>query len=279
MEPNSTISLSGFGGIALVIFLIVYFLGAQNTIIPIYKAFTKRFINPYLFYVDLKPKYKTILQEHFLYYRLLSKENQHIFKKRLAKFLALKEFVPRGELTQVSDEMKTLIGASAIQITFGHPHVYFEQFERILVYPDAYYSEITQRYHYGEVNPRGFIILSWKNFIEGYLNHDNGRNLGLHEMAHALHIENSINNEEYDFLDFDILKMWNRMALDYIDRIRDGENSFFRDYGGTNRHEFFAVMIENFFERPAQFKEYDPDLYRVACGLMNQDPLLLLPAS
>ena len=85
-------------------------------------------------------------------------------------------------------EMKTLIAASAIQITFGLPSVYFKRFYQILIYRDDYYSTITHHHHKGEVNTRGFIVLSWKNPVMGYINNTDGRNLKLHEMAHALRL-------------------------------------------------------------------------------------------
>lgn len=262
-----------FGLLALTV--IAFFIYTPLSIIwDIVKYIGKEYFNSHIPYVDLKPKYRKTLEEYFLFYKLLSRQDKPIFRKRLAKFIAMKEFVPRGELDKVTDEMKTLIGASAIQITFGLPNVYFLHFYKILVYPDSYYSEIYQRYHQGEVNTKGVIVLSWKNFVKGYVEHNSGRNLGLHEMAHALHIENAIQNEEFDFLDFEALKEWNRVAKEYIEHIRSGGDTFMRKYAGTNTHEFFAVMIEHFFEQPYDFKEADPHLYRLACRLLNQDPLL-----
>ena len=43
-------------------------------------------------------------------------------------------------IARLLNEMKALIGGAAIQLTFGHPSIYFTHFKRILVYPDSYYS-------------------------------------------------------------------------------------------------------------------------------------------
>ncbi len=169
--------------------------------------------------------------------------------------------------------MKALIAASAIQITFGYPSVYFEYFWRILVYPDQYYSKITRLYHKGEVSTKGFIILSWENFEKGYEDGTDGRNLGLHEMAHALQLENSIVNFEYDFIDFEALKAYDIEARKEIDKIRLHGSDFFRSYAATNRVEFFAVSVENFFERPGLFKAYNSVLYDLLTMILLQDPL------
>lgn len=231
-------------------------------------------LNRHLIFYRLKPRYKKILGTYSIYYRKLTPKNKRVFERRLAKFLAMKEFIPRGGLEKITDEMKVLIGSKAIQITFGHPSVYFEHFWRILVYQDSYYSQISRQYHKGEVNAGGFIILSWKSFIEGMADHDSGINLGLHELAHALHIENAITNNEYNFLNEKKLSAFHEMAYAEMERIKKGDGVFFRDYAATNIHEFFAVMVENFFERPSEFKSYNPALYALSTHLLQQDPLL-----
>lgn len=235
--------------------------------------FFKDYINRHLLFRNLKPKHRAILQSAFTYYNKLDEKNKRLFERRVRKFIDMKVFIPRGGIEKITDEMKVLIAAAAVQITFGFPGVYFEHFWRILVYPDNYYSTITQRYHKGEVNTRGFIVLSWKNFVSGYIDQNDGRNLGLHEMAHALRIENAIRNEEYDFLDFEMLKKFTRLGKEEQEKIRRGESTFFREYAADNDHEFFAVAIENFFERPAELKAYSPEIYDALTKLLLQDPV------
>ena len=104
---------------------------------------------------------------------------------------------------------------------------------------------------------------------------DDGRNLGLHEMAHALRLENRIANEEYDFLDAALLKEWEERAAHTMAEIREGREDFFRDYGATDNEEFFSVAVENFFERPELFSEKHPKTYATLCQLLNQNPILL----
>ncbi len=213
---------------------------------------------------------KEILRKYFDYYQNLNSEQRLSFEKKVHQFMRLKQFIPRG-IDSVTLEMKTLISACAVQLTFGLPYVFLRHFKRILVYPDNYYSTINHNYHKGEVNPRyGIIVMSWKAFVQGYYKKQ-GINLGLHEMAHALHLENMILNDEFDFLDSTILKDWSKLAKIEMVKIKNG-TSFFRSYGGSNEHEFFAVAVENFFERPREFKARVPEAYRVLSQLLNQDP-------
>lgn len=226
---------------------------------------------------SLSARRRTILEKYFSFYLHLPEQSRRIFEFRLAKFIAMKKFVPR-QMNQVTEEMKVLISAAAIQLTFGFPRVFLRYFKYILVYPEAFVSSNSNQLHKGEVNPSAkAIVLSWKDFVAGYTEVE-GVNLGLHEMAHALQLENVILNREHHFLDSELVNEWEQLASGEMARINEGSSTFFRRYGGTNTHEFFAVAVENFFERPGAFSEYHPQLYHCLCRLLRQDPLLLYEA-
>lgn len=221
--------------------------------------------------------YKSILTKYFPYYQSLSAANKVKFERKLCNFLYSKRFIPRI-ISEVPIEAKVLIAASAVQLTFGLPSIYLSHFDKILVYPDQYYSSITRRYHKGEVNPRyGLIVLSWKNFIEGFVKTENSINLGLHEMAHALRLENIIRNEEYKFFDDELIQKFDAYARGVCRNLQE-QAGFFRPYACTNEHEFFSVAIENFFDRSALFQKQIPELYLILTRLLGQDPLKLTQA-
>jgi Mlc titration factor MtfA (ptsG expression regulator) len=189
-------------------------------------------------------------------------------------FMTAKKFISRDRgLGKVTPEMKVLIAASAIQLTFGLPYIELVHFDKILIYGNDYYSRLSRRYHKGETNPMyGAIIFSWNNFMHGVF-HADGINLGLHEMAHALRLENSIRNAEHSFLNNKALDRWEDLAAKKIVAIRMGNNRFLRDYGGANSEEFFAVSVEAFFEKPEAFRENLPELYQAMSDILLQDPL------
>jgi Mlc titration factor MtfA (ptsG expression regulator) len=257
--------------VALSIFLwIIYNIFA--TIRAIIKWLFGDYINTYLLLADIEPIYKAPIEKYLAFYRRLNPGEKKTFEKRVQKFINQKQFIARG-MDRITDEMKALIAGAAIQLTFGYPSIYFAHFTRILVYPDNYYSEISRRYHKGEVNMGGLIVLSWKNFVEGFIDETDGRNLGLHEMAHALRLENAIRNEEYGFLDDEILMAWTDLCYREIERMNSGTSDFFRAYATANSQEFFAVAVENFFERPTDFRDWHPRLYDTLAQMLNQDPL------
>ncbi|MEX2231315.1 MAG: zinc-dependent peptidase [Cyclobacteriaceae bacterium] len=218
--------------------------------------------------------YKDILQKYFRYYQLLSPVNKGKFERKVCNFLYSKRFIPRN-IDEVTIEAKVLIAASAVQLTFGLPNIYLQHFDKILVYPNEYYSSITKQYHKGEVNPRfGIIVLSWNNFVEGYIKPQDSVNLGLHEMAHALRLENIIRNSEYKFFDEELVRRFDDYAQGICRNMKDYA-SIFRSYAFRNEHEFFSVAIENFFERSELFKKHVPELYVILTRLLGQDPLKL----
>ena len=220
----------------------------------------------------LRREYKVILSKYFRFYRELEGERKKEFEKRVQYFIKSKKFIPRN-FDKVTDEMKVLISATAIQLTFGFPNVYLSHFKRILIYPDNYYSTINKLYHQGEVNPLNqLIVISWSNFLRGLENMDDGINLGLHEMAHAIRLENQIRNSEYQFMNPGHILLWEELATREIIKIRSGQQSFFRKYGGTDHEEFFAVAVENFFERPELFRQYHPEMFLAMGRLLQQIP-------
>ena len=217
---------------------------------------------------------KSILKKYFFYYNRLSTDNKSKFEERVNRFLHSKRFIGRG--IEVTEEMKVLISATAVLLSFGLPMVSLAHFDKILMYADTYYSRISQKYHLGEVNPRlGIITLSWKSFVDGFIDNHDSRNLAFHEMAHAIHFENKIRNAEYNFLNSDVLSQWDRLASTEIDNIRNSPEHILRQYAGTNEYEFFAVSIEYFFENGKLLNDSLPDLYGTLSKLLNQDPIKL----
>ena len=218
--------------------------------------------------------YRDILEKYFPYYSQLDDSDKNKFAQKVCFFIYQKRFIPRN-VDVVTIEAKVLIAATAVQLTFGLDDIYLRHFNKILVYPNDYYSSITKHYHKGEVNPRfGIIVISWQSFIDGFIYPKDAINLGLHEMAHALRLGNVIRSEEYQFFDEDLVEKFDEQARQ-VCRVVNWSETFFRPYACANEHEFFSVAVENFFERPHEFKASMPDLYTIMQGLLNQDTSLL----
>ncbi len=216
---------------------------------------------------------RKLLEDNFVVYKMLGEKGRKHFEKRVCRFIKMKTFRAGTTLAEITDEMRIMVAASAIQITYGYPEVYFNHFQTIILFADEYFSNATGQYHAGEVNAAGAIVLSWKNFKSGFSNLNDGRNLALHEMAHALRLTNIVDNNEYDFIDSSIMQSFEGIALQEMAKIRDGENPFFRSYGAANLQEFFSVATECFFEQPHEFQAYNPQLDLLLTKILKMDLL------
>ena len=272
MSTTTNYSAIGFlGGIALI--FIIFFSGGNAIVVGVmllavifYFSFQALKKSP-----ELTLQQKAILVD-FDFYKSLTLPERKEFEYRVSYLTQNKEFMGRKDLV-VTDRMKVLIAATIAQIGFGFEFITFEDFDKIIIFPKAYYSNYTGHYHKGEVNASGVIVLSWADFLEGFRVSDDGINVGLHEIAHALRLEDAIPGNEFHFLKDTDLALWNAAAELEYDNIRAGKPSFIRSYAGTNRQEFFAVSVEQFFEQPQEFYDALPELYKAMAGLIKQNPL------
>jgi MtfA peptidase len=175
--------------------------------------------------------------------------------------------------TGVFKRVRLLIASVAAQMTFRLPDDCFSIYDRIVIYPDYYYSRVSKQYHKGETNPAaGLMVFSLRGITEGFDLPYDGVNLLYHEMAHALYLEHK--GMDYNLFDEDVFDRIERYAKDTLSQ-EQPEDYFLRPYALTNVAEFFAVATENFFERPDKLSQAMPELYRILRDLYNQDPLLL----
>jgi len=212
-----------------------------------------------------------ILIKKFPYYVNLSELNKEHFLKRLVIFIQSKKMVP-CEMPEVTLEMRVLISATAIQLTFGLDNSALSNVKGFRIYPDIYYSKLMNTRFKGHFAPNGVITLAY-NYFMSTLEEINGINLGLHEMAHALHFT-YIKQHHTKYLYTDIIASWyQRVKNQPVDELHPAESFLLREYCKTNDKEFFAVCVENFFERPQQFREVMPQLYKCLCMMLNQNPI------
>lgn len=206
----------------------------------------------------------------FLYYQQLPPKLKSRFLVRAFDLSRKLHIVGRGGF-KVSLGAKLFVAAAQTQLTFGFRRYFLYKYRSVFIYPDAFLNKETGNMHYGEVNPKGLIVLSWKNFIKGYKNPHDRLNLGLHELAHALMLT-IIHTDAHDAgLDHFLMKII-KLSNQEISKIKNGEAHLFRKYAGTNSFEFFAITIENFFEAPLELKKQLPKLYSYTSTLLKQDP-------
>jgi Mlc titration factor MtfA (ptsG expression regulator) len=227
------------------------------------------FTHFYLIKKRLTQKQKLILKD-FLFYGRLSKKEKGYFEHRVACFIEDKTFIGRDEL-RIDDHVKVLISATAIMLTFGFRDFYIGLIDKIFVYPKPFYSKTNDDYHKGEFNPKlKSLVLSWEDFIHGYNIGDDNLNLGIHEFAHAIHL-NSLKERDVSSTIFkdSFKELTNILSNSKPMRDKLIASRYFREYAYTNQFEFLAVLIEYFFETPVEFKTQFPSIYLKVKQMLN----------
>lgn len=228
------------------------------------------YVHFYWFKKKLTAEQKFILYNDFHFFNKLSEKEKVYFEHRVASFIQDKQFIGK-ESIEVSDEMKVLISATAVMLTFGFRNYYIGLIRRIIIFPDVFYSQVNDDYHQGEFNPAlQTLVLSWKDFQRGYDILNDKLNLGIHEFTHAIHL-NSIKERDISSNVFQdgykelvrILSSNEQMRADLI------ASRFFRDYAYTNQFEFIAVIVETFIETPNELNQHFPEIYNKVRQMLN----------
>ncbi len=167
------------------------------------------------------------------------------------------------------------------------PTYHYERIKSVLVYPGPYRHPPRKWNHstsgivsegqviLGEAWHRSPIVLSWQSVLDGISDPHDGDNVVFHEFAHHLDgLDGDVDGtpplnsrEQYLAWDAVVPAEYNRL----VQAVRAGSPSFLREYGATNRAEFFAVATENFFERGPEMLHELPQLYGVLRDFYRQD--------
>lgn len=252
------------------IIMILYFSFRMVEMLYVMKKKRPLYNHRYFKLKKLTPNQHEILRSRFSFYKKLNEKQRQHFEHRVASFIIDKTFIGR-EGQQITDEIKVLVSATAVMLTFGFRDYFIGLIDKIFVYPGEFYSNANDEYHKGEFNPRlGALVISWKHFEHGFDIANDNLNLGIHEFAHAIHL-NSMKERDVSST---IFKDSFKELTDYLSEnkpLRDEliASKYFRDYAYTNHFEFLAVIIESFIETPSEFRSQFPKIYDYTKQMLN----------
>ncbi len=217
-------------------------------------------------YKYLDSKEARVLYRHFAYYRKLSPVLKRIYENRVAHFMYSKDYMD-ADGNEVSEKKKILIAAYAAQFTFGLKNFHFEHFNKVTVFPSRFYSKRHGDFTTWEVDSEGSISLSWKDFYLGLKNKQSLSPIGLRIMANVVKIENER-----------VEKHGLQLRLNKDDHISNDfqgalTGSLFTSQDMTNNDEFFVACLINFFDKPLEFRNRYPGLFRDIDQMLHRDVL------
>lgn len=213
------------------------------------------------------------LTQHVGFYRALAPNEQRRFEREVKRFLFDQVITgPRGKA--LSDELRALVAASAVMLTFGCRGYVYPRTRDIVVYDEAFddgYREDPENPILGMVHGAGPILFSARALRDGFARPHDGNHVGLHEFAHVLDFHVGEADGVPSLIPFALARPWIAAVHAGI-RDVEGHRSMLRAYAATNEAEFFAVATEAFFERSHQLARSQPKLYALLRDIYGQDP-------
>ena len=210
-----------------------------------------------------------ILQKRFWYYRQLNQHYQQVFVFRLQVFLARKTFIIKA--SEGVREMPVLVSASAVQLTFGLPDFTLSFYRYIRIYPAEFVSEDFTKILVGNVTSN-IITVAWTHFLDGYQDEQDGANLGLHEMSHALYFQKIEVEAGYAKTFAKQFRHLFYLCQHAFESEVAGHKNLYSAYAEKDLQEFWAESVELFFEKPALLREHYHLVFDQMLLLLNQDP-------
>ncbi len=205
---------------------------------------------------------------------------------KLKAFLHEKAFIGCDGLV-VTDEMRVTIAAQACLLLLNRPTNGYPGLRWIYLFPGEFRSRIPRRDENGVVHhpdaslageswENGRVVLAWDSVRRGMARDDDGYNVVLHEFAHQLDQESGAADgapllylrEDYDTWS----KAFGATYAQLCKAVEAGVHTLIDPYGATSPAEFFAVVTELFYERPAALRAQHPALYDAMVHYYRIDP-------
>lgn len=234
----------------------------------------------------LPQEWHAILERNMPLYRGLPDELRQELEGHIQLFLHDKTFEGFHGL-EVTDEMRVTIAGNACLLLLNRAHDQFGSFSTIYIYPSTFVSQHTSydglvesvgpSARLGESWHRGPLVLAWDSVRSGVRDIHDGHNVVLHEFAHKLDGADGSVDGAPIFPDASQHLSWARVMRREFEQLQReasrGTQTLLDQYGATAPEEFFAVLVETFYEKPRQLKETHPDLYEEMRKCFRVDPL------
>ena len=253
---------------------------AVGLIAIFHRRFHKRSYNRLaVFKTPFPPAWRQILEKHSVFFQSLSHQKKALFEKRVQLFLIEKRV--EGIDTEIDDEVKVLVAASAIIPTFAFPAFDYPDLHEVLVYPASFSEKFEIGRHRHDENIEGMVgnrymnhslLLSKPALLSGFNGKKGENNVGIHEFVHLLDREDGDTDGVPEHLAAHAYTLpWLHLIKKEMQYIQSGESDI-NPYAITNNAEFLAVVSEYFFNDPEEFNHKHPELYQILSKFYHLEP-------
>lgn len=220
----------------------------------------------------LPAAWRAWLEAHVPLYAGLPPEGRARFERDVRFILDEWTFEPVG--VEVDDGHRLGVAAGAALLLHGRPDWELPARHTVLFYPSTFdedYLGSDRAAFDGMAHEQGPVIVAAQAVEDGWANPFDGSNVVLHELAHLLDYLNASADGIPALVDPGSVDAWRRLVRREMQAARLGK-SLLRSYAATNPAEFFAVAVENFFERPALLRRRHPELFDALVAFFALDP-------
>jgi len=227
-----------------------------------------------------------IVEKNIPSFQALPAKDRRELLKDILIFLAEKNFEGCGGLS-LTDEIRVTIAAQACLLLLHRKNDDYPRLQSILVYPRAYrvdgkkvssggFIREGPEIRAGESWSSGAVVLSWDDVKKSASDLRDGHNVVLHEFAHQLDQEDGAADGIPVLGERSRYTAWARVLgreyRELVSEIEKGHRTDIDPYGALSPAEFFAVVTECFFEKPAALRRRHPELYQELRLFYRQDP-------
>lgn len=231
--------------------------------------------------VQWQLQWSDLLLEEVAFYRELDAPMREVFEQRALLFLQSTQ-IEAGE--QRADDLDCLlVAASAIIPVWQFEGWHYFNLKKVFILPAAFNAEfqcgqadsmITGMVGTGPM--AGMMALSGPALRHGFANARDKHNVGIHEFVHLVDMaDGEIDGYPERLKEHAFSIPWFDLVSKKLDAIEKGKNRI-NPYALTNRAEFFSVVSEYFFERPALLQKKHPKLYEALTEVYRQDRAAIL---
>ncbi len=221
-------------------------------------------------------EWERILGSRVAYFSALDEEKRERFRQLVKIFLD--ETRITGIRTDVDETTRVLVAASAIIPIFHFDQWEYSRLGEVLIYPDNFDADFgtdgdNQRNTLGMVGTghlRGVMILSKPELHAGFDIAGDKKNVGIHEFAHLVDMADGSIDGLPPGVPAHVARSWIQWVAKELAEPSAG-SSHINSYAYTNEAEYFAVLMEYFFEAPGVLQKKNPEIYAMLEKMMRQD--------
>ena len=219
-----------------------------------------------------KSNIENVLEKYNLYFRALSLQGKQRFINRTADLSSQISII--GKDIAVSDEMRVILYAYFVQMTFGYQQYTPGNYSVIHLFKNEFQTSDKRRELEGKTYADKIIALSWYHFSKSHLITNDGENLGYFHIGQAL-VQSLLNGKSSDDVFCSYFDLCAKQVFEELSSKRL-HNLYLQHQNEIINQDFqslFPYLMELFFEKPLEFQTELPNSYAHLCVLMNQDPL------